>query len=99
MIAIERANAIAKAIGNNEAEVKMLLELSPEEAAQKLNAKGNDFTAQDLVEFAEYIKAYFVQEGELGEDALDNVAGGVVAELLFCGGVLVGMYLNKKGIW
>lgn len=99
MITMDRANAIAKAMGTNEAEVEALLTLAPEEAAAKLNAKGNDFTAQELVDFVEYIKANSIQEGELGEDALDNVSGGVLAELAFCGGVLLGMYLNKKGIW
>lgn len=96
---IERATAIAKALGTNEAEVEKLLSLSPEEAVEKLNANGNDFTAQELVDFVEYIKANSIQEGEISEDQLENVSGGVVAELVFCGGVLLGMYLNKKGTW
>lgn len=96
---IDRANTIAKAMGTNEAEVENLLSLAPEVAAEQLNAKGYDFTAQELVEFVEFVKANAVQEGEISEEQLDNVAGGVVAELVFCGGVLLGMYLNKKGYW
>lgn len=99
MITIERASMIARAMGANEADIEMLLSLSPEDAAAKMNAKGNDFTAQELVDFVEYIKSSSIQEGELSEDVLGQVSGGVVAELAFCGGVLLGMYLNKKGIW
>lgn len=99
MISVERANEIAIAIGNDENKIKELLDLSPEEAVAKLNSDGNDFTAQELVDFAEFVKKSVPAEGELGEEALENVAGGLAAELVFCGGVLVGMYMNKNNIW
>ena len=99
MMNIEKANEIAIAIGNDENKIKALIDLSPEAAVEKLNAEGNDFTVQDLIDFAEFVKVNIPADGELGEDALANVAGGLAAELVFCGGVLVGMYLNKKGIW
>lgn len=99
MISVEKANAIATAIGSDEERVKMLFDLSPEEAAEKLNSEGNDVTAQDLIDFADFVKENAATEGELAEDDLGNVSGGVVAELVFCGGVLLGMYLNNKGTW
>lgn len=96
---VERANAIAIAIGTDEAKIEALLDLSPEEAAAKLNAEGGDFSAQELVDFAEFLKETMPKEGEIAEGELDQVAGGLAAELVFCGGVLLGMYLNKKGKW
>ncbi len=96
MMNIERANAIARLMGTNEAEVKALFEATPEEAVAKLNANGGDITAQEFVEFVDFIKANSAKDGEIGEEELDAVAGGLLPELLFCGGVLLGMYLNKK---
>ena len=67
-----------------------------EEIAKLFMAKGIEVTAAQ-------IESLFQEDGELSEDDLDNVAGGVVTELLigvgiilFISGVLKGARCNTK---
>lgn len=74
----ERLNEIAQAIGADEARAKALFELSPEAAAEKLTKEGFAVTADELIAFGkEAKKALSKVEGELGENDLENVAGGL----------------------
>ena len=85
------------AYGNNEA----LFAMSKEEACEVLNAGGNDFTTDELVEFAQAVQTVSKMKesgGELSEDELSDVSGGclVVSFLLGCA---TGAYLGYKVFW
>lgn len=76
-LTVERAELLAKYLTDNTDRAKAMLELTPEAAAEKINADGFDFTVEEIVEFGAQVRAAASQEGELGEDSLDEVAGGV----------------------
>lgn len=99
MINEARINEIAAAMGNDADQIKELFELTAQEAAAKFQAKGYDFTAEELEAFAANLKTMVAQSEELDEGALDNVAGGSVAACVFLVGVLGGMILAKKDPW
>ncbi len=90
----ERINQITKALLENESEVVALFELTPAEASAKLAQKGYDFTEAELVEYGKILdeqKKAAEANTELAEDALDQVAGGVIG--YFVAGVLVGYWV------
>lgn len=82
MLTNERAELIANYLTADKERAAALLALSPEEAVAKMNADGNDFTVEEIAEFGKQLKAAAAaaQEGELDEDALNGVSGGVVVE-------------------
>lgn len=80
----ERIQAIGKALAADDAERKALLEMTPEEAAKALAAKGYDFTAEELGEFGKLV-ADALPDGELDADSLENVAGGSVTIAILLG--------------
>ena len=73
----ERINAISEYLATDIEKTKALLAVSPEEAAEKLTAEGFTVSAEELVEYGETLKNQLGKEGELHEDDLENVAGGV----------------------
>lgn len=95
MLSEARINKIVSAMGTDEAKVKELVEMTPEAAAAKFAAMGYDFSAEELVEFGNYLAAN-VPNGEINENELDKVAGGIAAETLFVIGVIIGMTANKN---
>ena len=89
MIAKEKIEALAKYMGENEERAEMLMALSAEEACEKINADGFDFTTEELAEFAQgIVEATKMGKSELGAEDLDSVAGGVgvgtIALALIC---------------
>ena len=74
----ERAKKIIEAIetyGDNE----KLFAMSPEEAVEALNANGNDFTLEEIVEAGEGLKTavqLISANGEIDIFALEQVSGG-----------------------
>ena len=86
----ERAKKIIEAIetyGDNE----KLFAMSPEEAVEALNANGNDFTLEEIVEAGEGLKTVSQvtsANGEIDIDVLEKVSGG--ANSSFWAGVAVG---------
>ena len=98
----EKARALVEYLEADEEKAKALFELSAAEAAEKLTADGVKCTENDLVEFAKAVQtASQSQDGELDEDALSEVAGGVmlgvaykVAKLLFKAGYIRGRWLG-----
>ena len=91
-----KINEIAAAMGTDEAKIKAYVEMTPEDAAAEFSKMGYDITANDLVEFGEYITNK-AAEGEINEADLDQVSGGSVTGAVFLIGVLVGMTAAKNG--
>ncbi len=62
--------------------VKSIMQMSAEDAAKSLHEKGVDVTAEDLMKVHDFILAHQeeLQNGELPEEALEGVAGGLAAE-------------------
>jgi predicted ribosomally synthesized peptide with nif11-like leader len=61
---------------------KKLVEQETAEDAQRfLKAEGMDFTVEELNSFAETVNKYEESEGELSDEDLDGVAGGVMATM------------------
>lgn len=83
---------------------KYLLTMNPEDAATVINAAGYDFTTEELVSFGEELRKAVAMksEGEVSEEALEDVAGGigiVTGSLIALGaGILVGG-MDHFGIW
>lgn len=91
----ERITQITEALLSNESEVPALFEMSPADAAAKLVQKGFDFTEDELIEYGGIIneeKKHAEFNGELSEDALDNVSGGGLLAAAVAG-VLVGYWI------
>lgn len=78
-ITIERAEKIAQYMNANEKRAKELYSMPVNNACAKINADGFDFTADELVAFAEVMEqASGMMQEELSEDALEHVSGGIV---------------------
>ena len=75
-ITIERAEKLAAYLKADPQRGKELLEMPVEEALEKINADGNDFTVEELQEFDQAM-VNASNEGELSEDDLDSVVGGI----------------------
>ena len=74
MMAQDRMNALEAYLSEDEARAQKLGTMSAAEAAKAINADGYDFTADELVEFANSIPQE--NSGELDEAALEGVSGG-----------------------
>lgn len=106
MLTNERAELIAKYLTADKERAQALLELSPEEAAAKINADGHDFTADEIQEFGKNLQAV-VQSDELDENALEDVSGGVVISAAAAGvyltcvsiGVTLGIAAGSNWKW
>jgi len=106
----ERAEKLSAYLTQDVDKAKELLEVSPEEAVEKINADGYDFTADELKEYGEQLQSVMGATGENGEidmEALDNVSGGVVVAAcvvaagvsLFLGGVTFGYQVARDRGW
>lgn len=94
MLTEERAKVLSDYLMADEARMEMLMTLSPEEAADKLKAEGMDFSVEEITEFGAQVQkaAMNSQEGELDEEALGEVSGGVVSV------AAAGVYLTCVGV-
>ena len=77
MLTKERAELLANYLAADQDRAQALLELSPEEAVAKINADGNDFTVEEVKEFGETLQKV-TKTGELNENELEDVSGGVI---------------------
>ena len=106
MLTNERAEQIANYLTADKERAQALLVLSPEEAATKINASGYDFTADEIQEFGQNLKAV-AKGGELDENDLDDVSGGVVISAAAAGvyltcvsiGVTLGIAAGSNWKW
>ena len=98
MLSEKRIKEITEAIGTKQDRMVELVDMAPADAAAKLNSEGFQVTADELIEFADFAKKS-AESGELDEDALENVSGGIAGTTLFLIGTLGGLMLAKKGIW
>ena len=98
MITFERSQVLNAYLEKNESRIAELMEMEPKDALVIINAAGHDFTVEELTSYCDAIKNAVnkSQEGELSEDALDEVAGGVVPLILF--GVAAGIAIMAVGI-
>lgn len=75
----EKAEKLANYLNTDPERAKALLEMNVEEALAKINADGNDFTVDELQEFAELmVRTSESKSGELDANELESVAGGVI---------------------
>ncbi len=67
--------------------VESILKMSAEDAAKSLNEKGVDVTADGLMKVRDFLLAHQdeLQNGELSEEALAEVAGGADWGLIIMG--------------
>ena len=100
MLTQERADMISQFLASDQERAKGLLNLEPEQALEKINSMGNDFTLSELDEYCKALKLA-ITDGELNTDELENVAGGVagtiaVGALIGCGvaGFVAGFACN-----
>jgi len=70
----ERVMEIMKAV-QNYSDSDALAAMTPEQAVEALNAKGGNFTLEEITILGEAMN--LVAKGELDESALEDVAGGV----------------------
>lgn len=84
----ERADLISSYLVMDPERAKILLVMKPDEACEKINADGNDFTIEEITEYGKNLQAaYEKQQSELDESSLDEVTGGVL-----CTAAVVGIY-------
>lgn len=106
----ERSERLSAYLTADIERAKSLIELTPEEAVAKINADGNDFTVDEIKEFGDQLQkvaASQSEDGELTEDALSEVAGGVVIAAgvlaagvaLFTAGVTFGYKVARDRGW
>lgn len=106
----ERAEKLSAYLTADIERAKTLINLSPEEAVAKINADGFDFSVDEIMEFGEQLQkvaASQSEDGELSEEALSEVAGGVVIAAgvlaagvaLFTAGVTFGYKVARDRGW
>jgi len=85
-LTVERANKLSEFLQADIARAESLAALDPSEAVAQINANGFDFTEVELSEFGDAVRAAAAKaNGELGVDALDDVAGGSAAVTILVG--------------
>lgn len=97
----ERAEMLANYLTADKDRAEELLKLSPEEALEKINADGNDFTAGEISEFGDELAdmvAKINSGEELDVDALEQVSGGGPVGTIVAG-VAVGFAIGCAVIW
>lgn len=103
MLSQERAAMLASYLNSDIERAKELLSMSPETAVVKINASGYDFSLEEIVEFGSQLQAAAEQDGELTEESLCDVAGGLVvagvAISCIALGYKIGSDLAKKHGW
>ena len=98
MLSQERIVEIADILGSDEKRIRELLELTPEQAAEKLSSEGKTVKAEELIKFAECMDKLAGTNGELDEEGLEQVAGGII-RILPLGGPLPRIPLPWHRVW
>ncbi len=96
MLTEERTKILVDCFNENGNE---LIEMSPEDALEKINADGHDFTLDELSEFAKAVSDLASDDEELDAEKLDSVTGGIsfktaLKALKF--GIDLGNSINRK---
>ena len=78
MLTQEKGKALVEYLAKDEARAEKLLVMDTAEAVKVLEADGLAYTAEELAEFGEALKASVVtsESGELDEASLESVSGG-----------------------
>ncbi|MBE6813510.1 MAG: hypothetical protein E7523_11605 [Ruminococcaceae bacterium] len=76
VITNERIELLAETLMNDVDFANEIIEMEAEDAAKALNAKGFDFSAEELAAFAEDVYAFLEENNQLSADDLDEVTGG-----------------------
>lgn len=104
MLTQERADLLTKYLEEDQDRAKNVLSLEVEAAAKEINRSGYDFSVDELTEYGNALKLATAQ-GELNEDDLENVSGGVVVTVsvgimaaCIAGGFVAG-FVTSKNIW
>lgn len=103
MLTIERAEALTNFLKSDPTRAEKLFGKEPEDALKEINTNGFDFSIDELNEYCAEFKAVVIQ-GELDENQLENVAGGVVLTAAmvwglaacFAGGTAIGIAAGAK---
>lgn len=95
---IERVNEISTVLAQDVEVAKSLLEMSPEEAAAKLNADGFEVSADELIDYGEELKKMNANagSGELNEKDLENASGGIAFSTALLIGVVAGYAMSQN---
>lgn len=79
----DRAKLLADYLMEDQEKAKRLLEMAPEVAVKEINGAGYDFTVEELIEFGDAM-SLSVSKGELSDEELSNVAGGLGLVATYC---------------
>ena len=77
MLSGERAYALTKFVCADKERAKELLSINPEIAAQKINAYGYDYTADEIRDYGRAIRPHLGGHVNVNFDELDEATGGV----------------------
>ena len=83
----------------DEETAKSLLEKSPEEVSAYMKTQGYEYSVEEIKAIGAELKAMADKqpEGELDEDALENVAGGMLGTaMVFAAGFVAGVAWRNK---
>lgn len=88
----------------NEEFVKRIVQMTPEEVQKEFEAAGVAISVEEIVQAGKYINSIIKEDGELDENALENVAGGgkvgsFVAGMIAGGGLTVVVTLVALASW
>ncbi len=87
MLTQERADKLTGYLTSDPEHAKELLAMEPEDALKEINGAGYDFTLDELNDYCKAFKLA-VSEGELEEEALEDVSGGIVLTGLMVAGLI-----------
>ena len=111
MLTNERAERLANFLTSDTVRAAKLLDMDADEATAIINAAGNDFSIEEVMDFGKQLQVFASQKqsenGELDAEALDGVAGGVVVAAcivgagvtLFTAGVTFGYKVARDRGW
>ena len=99
----ERIKKLSEVLNADVEQAKQVVAMQPEEAVKLINAKGYDFTVEELVEYGTILRK-MAEADSLSEEDLEKVAGGidfVVIGATFVGTVLfnIGRTIGKNAPW
>lgn len=100
----ERMQLLAEYLSNDPERMERLLAMNTVNAMEAINADGYDFTVDELTAFAdqvEMISKKVSKDGELNEEDLNEVSGGILMSTVIAGatalGITVALYMWKYG--
>ena len=91
---IEKMEEISRVLMENESQIPTLMAMEPSIAAEKLTELGCVCTAEELLDYSASLNEVKMN-GELDENALENVAGGGLVTV-FLVGICAGYLIYNK---